>query len=389
MIPEEALLQAACGRPDDRLSWLAYADWLEERGDPRSRYLRAHVELGRVSAAGAHSDALEAELQDLRGRLERRWLRQIDAALFSQRHCFGGFKDIVWAVTVTPDSRFVLGGGGGDCIDDAWVPGSDYAVRLWDARSGRERARLAGHPGGVSSLRCSPDGRLVFFNSGETIRVWDLVRVEELAPFTDAGPVVALSLSGDGRLLLSGGWDRTVRLWGVETRRELTRFEGHTGRVWDVALSPDGRQAASCGDETVVRLWDVAGGEERQLGGHGNYVVRAAFSPDGTKVLTGAWDDTARLWRADSGEQLQAFVGHTGRVEGVAFSPGGRRVLTGSLDGTVRLWEAATGQEVRRFRGHSRCVARVAVSPDGRFAASAGWDGTVRAWRLAGAPPRA
>jgi uncharacterized protein (TIGR02996 family) len=389
MTPEEALLQAVCEQPDDQLTWLAYADWLEERADPRSRYLRAEVELRQLPEATVHSAALEAELQELRASLEPRWLRRIEAALFAERHCWGGFEDIVWAVTISPDSRYVLGGGGGDCLDGTWVPGSDYAVRLWDARSGQELARLAEHPGAVSSLQCSPDGRLVHFNSGDTIRVWDVIAVTEEAPFTDAGSVAALSLSGDGRLLLSGGWDRTVRLWDVATRRELRRFEGHTGRVWDVALSPDGRQAASCGDESVIRVWDVASGEEeRQIWGHDNYVVRVVFSPDGTKLLSGAWDNTARLWRARNGEQIQVFVGHEGRVEGATFSPGGRRVLTGSLDKTVRLWEAATGKEVHRFEGHTAPVARVAISADGRFAASAGWDKTVRTWRLAGAPPR-
>jgi uncharacterized protein (TIGR02996 family) len=352
MIPEEALLQAVCDRPDDQLAWLAYADWLEERDDPRSRYLRAEVELGQLPEASARSAALEADLQELRASLEPQWLRCIEAALFAERHCFRGFQDIVWAVTFSPDSRHVLGGGGGDCLEGTWVSGSDYAVRLWDARSGQELARLAGHPASVSSLRCSPDGQRVFFNSGETVRVWDLTAVQEEAPFTNAGSVVALSLSSDGRVLLSGGWDRTVRLWDVTTRLELKRFAGHTGRVWDVALSPDGRRAASCGDEMVVRVWDVASGaEERQLWGHENYVVRVVFSPDGTKLLSGAWDNTARLWQAQSGEQLQVFVGHEGRVEGATFSPGGRRVLTGSLDKTVRLWEADSGKESTASRG--------------------------------------
>ena len=59
MTPEEALLQAVCEQPDDPLAWLAYADWLEERDDPRSRYLRAEVELGQLSDSSfADSSAL-------------------------------------------------------------------------------------------------------------------------------------------------------------------------------------------------------------------------------------------------------------------------------------------------------------------------------------------
>jgi hypothetical protein len=297
----------------------------------------------------------------------------------------GGYRDIVWAVSVSPDGKQVLAAGGGNCVDGRWVAGSDYAVRLWDAGSGRELKRFEGHRGAVNSIAWSPDGRLAFWNSGDAVRVWDVVRGQEQQPFANAGPVVALSLSGDGRRLLTGGWDRTVRLWDVGSRKELRRFAGHTGRVWDVALSPDGRRAASCGDEVVVRVWDAATGkEERQLRGHDAPVVRVAFSPDGRCLLSGAWDNTARLWEAGTGRQIQVFAGHTGRVEGVAFSPDGGRVVTGSLDGTVRLWDAAGGKEVCCWKEHTAAVARVAFSPDGRIVVSGGWDKTARVWHLPG-----
>lgn len=72
------------------------------------------------------------------------------------------------------------------------------------------------------------------------------------------GPVVAVAFSPDGKLALSGGSDDgTMRLWDVETGRELVRYTGHAGRVWCVAFSPDGKLALSGGADTSIRLWEV------------------------------------------------------------------------------------------------------------------------------------
>src|SRR5262249_53921813 len=66
----------------------------------------------------------------------------------------------------------------------------------------------------------------------------------------------------DGRLALSAGADRVVRLWDVTTGREVRPFKGHEHSVLGVAFSPDGRLAASGGMDKAVRLWDVGGGRE-------------------------------------------------------------------------------------------------------------------------------
>jgi WD40 repeat protein len=146
-----------------------------------------------------------------------------------------------------------------------------------------------------------------------------------------------VAIGSDGRFLVSGSADKTVKVWNLDTGVPLHTFE-HSDWIRSVAVDPDGRL--------------VAGGEDGGL----------------------------KVWDSKTGEPVRAVVGHSRSALSVDVSPDGQLLVSGGSDGKIKAWDLRTGEPLNILSGHPEGVGCVAVSPDGLLLASGGYDHAIKIW---------
>ena len=124
------------------------------------------------------------------------------------------------------------------------------------------------------------------FSSGSPIHDGAIMAALALRGHTDL--VCALAITPDGRTLVSGSYDRTIRRWNLATGAEIGKpLTGHTDWIRALAITPDGRTLVSGSDDRTIRQWNTATGAEigKPLTGHTNWVCALAITPDGTRCI--------------------------------------------------------------------------------------------------------
>jgi WD40 repeat protein len=237
-------------------------------------------------------------------------------------------------------------------------------------------------PVSANKVVVSPNGRWVAnMEDDQTVRLWDMETGKELARLPHDEAIYALAFAPDGQTVATWSRDGTASIWpppsGVAAARFVHDQDGDPRYVTDVAFSPDGRRLATGGFDDSARIWDVATARQLARVDHSLPVNRVAFSEDGDLVASAEvcysstpCDQVAVVLSAAENGQTRTLLPHEATVTALAFAKVGARLATGTFAGKVRVWDTASGAEVGGFDFDSGNEVRaLSFSPDGSLLA--------------------
>jgi len=193
---------------------------------------------------------------------------------------------------------------------------------------------------------------------------------------------VAIFLPGE-REIACASPDKAIRIWDIESRKEVRSLTGHTDAIVALALSPDETVIASAGSgDKTIRLWDFKSGQAVRTLRHSRTVTTIAFSPSGGALLAGGFHGRAWLWNTKDGGLITEWDFKDSAGYGVAFAPNGKFFLNVSGDHQIQIYDALSLKQIGAYKGHTRPVNVLAISPDSRWAISGAADSIVRLWDL-------
>ena len=276
-------------------------------------------------------------------------------------------------------------------------------IHIYDADTHKELMVLAGHADSVQAVAFSLNGKLIVSGSADkTVRLWEAetgklrrARDEHTAPVN----IVAFSLKGN-------------KFWSASSRNNMLRsWYSRDGGRWSASSSSSDTTtttvAFSQHSETFAKAVELpmtfqdikfaVFASETDTGNdltpiftkHTQKIVALTISPASEFIATGSSDWTIEVWKVgteplkgmDLGNPLWILKGHAGTVTAVAFSPNGKILASGGADQRVRLWDLTTGQHLHTFSNHTSKISAVAFVRDDMLASGSS-DGTVFIWDL-------
>jgi U3 small nucleolar RNA-associated protein 12 len=238
----------------------------------------------------------------------------------------------------------------------------DGDIELYDIAASSQLDKISAHEGAVWTMQVHPDGKsLITGSADKSVKFWNFEIVQEEIPGTKRtmprlklvqsrilkvnDDVLSVQFSPDSRLLAVATLDNTVKVFFVDSLKLFLNLYGHKLPVLNMSISSDSKLIATCSADKNVRIWGLDFGDcHKALFGHQDSVMQIAFIPhpvDGDEkhiFFSASKDRTIKSWDGDKFEQIQRFKGHHGEIWAMTVARTGDFIVTASHDKSIRIW---------------------------------------------------
>lgn len=190
----------------------------------------------------------------------------------------------------------------------------------------------------------------------------------------DGGCAAILFEYNSGKLI-SGGQDRSIKMWDTNTGSLTRTLYGCLGSVLDLSITHDNKSVIAASSSNNLYVWDVNSGRVRHtLTGHADKVCAVDVNKISSRhVVSAAYDRTIKMWDLQKGYCTNTIMFHS-NCNALCFSTDGQTICSGHVDGNLRLWDIQTGKLLSEVAAHSLAVTSISLSRSGNVILTSGRD---------------
>uniref|UniRef100_A0AAQ5ZH83 Kinesin-like protein KIF21B n=1 Tax=Amphiprion ocellaris TaxID=80972 RepID=A0AAQ5ZH83_AMPOC len=286
----------------------------------------------------------------------------------------------------------------------------DRTCKMWNLVTGQEIVTLKGHPNNVVSVKYCPSSCLVFSVSTSYIKVWDIRDSAKcIRTLTSSGQVVSgdacagtttrtitfaqgecqinqIALNPSGSVLYAAAGN-TVRMWDLNRMQVMGKLMGHIGSVMCLTVGQSllGKDQVITGSKDhYVKVFDVAEGTMGNIGPAHNfepphYDGIECLAVQGDVLFSGSRDNGIKKWELEQQELTQQIPNaHKDWVCALAYVPGRPMLLSGCRGGMLKVWNVDNFTPIGEVRGHDSPINAICTNSRQIFTASS--DCRVKLW---------
>lgn len=235
-------------------------------------------------------------------------------------------------------------------------------LELYDLATSTLLETTQAHDGAIWSLDITPDGKsLVTGSADKTIKFWDFKIEQELVPGTErmaakmkifhnktlelTDDILSLKISPDTKYLAVSLLDNTVKVFFFDTLKFYLSLYGHKLPVLSIDISHDSKLIITSSADKNIKIWGLDFGDcHKSIFGHQDSIMNVRFLPDSHNFFSGGKDGLLKYWDGDKFECIQKLSAHQSEIWSIAISTDGSFVVSTSHDHSIRIWEETDDQ---------------------------------------------